>query len=189
MAATLNAHAPAAGVVVAVSATTTHSFFKQNRPFIRLIAGRGVQSDAHEGVTVQHRSRVARDASQPNLRQVHLIHAKLFEELRQSGFHLAPGQLGENITTKGIDLLALPTGTRVRIGMNAIIKVTGLRNPCRQLDDFRPGLMAALVSRVDGKIIRKAGIMAIVIADGEAHPDDPLRVALPPLPHVPLRTV
>ena len=139
---------------------------------------------------MQHRSRVARDPSQPNLRQVHLIHAELFDELRAAGFDIAPGQIGENVTTQGLDLLSLPAGTRLRLGDAAAVELTGLRNPCVQLDRFRPGLMAAVLDRdAAGGLIRKAGVMAIVLADGPVRPGDPIRVTLPPAPHQALRPV
>ena len=138
-------HSPA-GVVVAVSRSSTHSMAKTNQLVVRLVAGLGVDGDAHQGRTVQHRSRVARDPSQPNLRQVHLVHAELIDELRAGGFELHPGRIGENVTTRGIDLLALPTGTRLQLGAAAIVEVTGLRNPCSQLDAIRPGLMASVLA-------------------------------------------
>lgn len=178
------------GVVVAVSCNETHSFTKPTRDLIRLRTGLGVEGDAHCGATVQHRSRVARDPSQPNLRQVHLIHAELFDELRAAGFDIAPGQIGENVTTQGLDLLSLPAGTRLRLGDAAAVELTGLRNPCVQLDRFRPGLMAAVLDRdAAGGLIRKAGVMAIVLADGPVRPGDPIRVTLPPAPHQALRPV
>src|SRR5690348_494581 len=152
------------GKVVAVSLSPAHTMKKENQPEIRLLAGLGVEGDTHSGITVQHRSRVARDPSQPNLRQVHLIHTELHEELRQAGFKLANGQMGENITTQGIDLLGLPTGTRLHLGDEAVIEVTGLRNPCTQLDGLQPGLMKAVLDRdEEGNLIRKAGVMAVVI--------------------------
>src|SRR5438067_5658836 len=155
------------GRVEAVSRSATHSLSKGNQAAIRLLEGLGVEGDAHAGTTVKHRSRVARDPSQPNLRQVHLIHAELHEELRGSGFHLSPGQMGENITTEGIDLLGLPTGTRLRLGDAALIEITGLRNPCAQLDQIQPGLMAAVLDRdAAGNLIRKAGVMAVVVSGG-----------------------
>jgi MOSC domain-containing protein YiiM len=170
--------------VVAVSLADRHRFSKQPQLSIRLLAGLGVEGDAHAGATVRHRSRVAIDPSQPNLRQVHLIHAELFDELRGAGFDLAPGQIGENITTHGLDLLALPLGTRLRIGTEAVVEATGLRNPCAQLDRFRPGLMAATLGRdAEGRLLRKAGIMGVVLAGGEVMPGDPIRVELPPAPH------
>src|SRR3954453_8819492 len=135
------------GVVAAVSRSAPHSFSKRNEDSIRLLAGFGVAGDAHGGATVKHRSRVARDPSQPNLRQVHLIHAELFDELRAAGFEVSPGDMGENVTTRGIDLLGLSTGTRLRLGEEALLEVTGLRNPCVQLDRFRPGLMKAVLAR------------------------------------------
>lgn len=145
-------------------------------------AGLGVEGDAHSGTTVQHRSRVARDPSQPNLRQVHLIHAELFDELHAAGFDIAPGQIGENVTTQGLDLLARPTGTRLLLG--AVVELTGLRNPCVQLNRFRPGLMAAVLDRdAAGDLVRKAGVMGIVLADGTVRPGDTIRVVLPDTPH------
>lgn len=163
---------------------------KANRPAIRLLRGLGVEGDAHLGATVQHRSRVARDPSQPNLRQVHLLQAELHDELSASGFAVVPGLMGENITTRGVDLLALPTGTRLRLGPTAVLEVTGLRNPCTQLDSIQPGLMAATLSRDrEGNLIRKAGIMAVVLADGLVQPGDPITVELPSPPHSPLAPV
>jgi MOSC domain-containing protein YiiM len=154
------------------------------------LAGLGVDGDAHSGETVKHRSRVARDPSQPNLRQVHLIHAELHTELNTAGFAVAAGQMGENITTRGVDLLALPGGARLRLGQAALIEVTGLRNPCYQLDDFQQGLMRAVLDRDDqGRLVRKAGIMAVVLHGGEVRPGDPIDIELPPLPHRPLEPV
>ncbi|WP_220446520.1 MOSC domain-containing protein [Paenibacillus piri] len=157
---------------------------------IRLLAGLGVEGDAHLGRTVKHRSRVAADPTQPNLRQVHLIHGELHDELREAGFIVSPGQMGENITTRGIDLLALPTGTRLYIGETAEVEITGLRNPCDQLDRLQPGLMAAVLGRDEqGQLIRKAGIMGIVIAGGDVKPGDPIRIGLPTEPYRPLERV
>jgi MOSC domain-containing protein YiiM len=173
-----------AGIVSAVSRSPSHSFTKPNADSIRLVAGLGVDGDAHQGVTVKHRSRLERFGHLPNLRQVHLIHAELFDELRGTGFTVAAGQMGENVTTGGIDLLGLPTGTRLHLGPDAVVEVTGLRNPCRQLDKLQPGLMAATLARdPEGNLIRKAGIMGIVLADGEVREGDPIRVELPPPPH------
>lgn len=178
------------GRVVAVSRSATHSLSKENVAAIRLLTGLGVEGDAHAGATVQHRSRVARDPHQPNLRQVHLIHAELHEELRVSGFDVAPGQMGENLTTQGIDLLSLPAGTRLRLGAEAVVDITGLRNPCTQLDSLQPGLMAAVLERdPQGELIRKAGVMAVVVADGMVRPGDAIAVELPSAPHQPLRPV
>lgn len=171
------------GVVTAVARSATHTFSKPNAASIRLLTGLGVEGDAHSGKTVKHRSRVARDPNQPNLRQVHLIHSELFEELRAAGFDIVEGQMGENITTSGIDLLGLPAGARLRLGKAAVIEVTGLRNPCAQLEYLAKGLMNATLDRdADGNLIRKAGIMGIVLAGGEIQPGDPIQVELPSLP-------
>ena len=177
-------------VVVAVARDGGHRFSKPVCPSIRLLEGLGVEGDAHLGRTVQHRSRVARDPTQANLRQVHLIHAELFDELRAAGFELAPGLIGENITTRGIDLLGLPRGARLHVGQTAIVEVTGLRDPCRQLNDYRPGLMTAVLGRDEqGNLIRKAGIMGIVLADGEIRAGDAIWAELPPEPHQRLERV
>ncbi|GAA3089572.1 MOSC domain-containing protein [Streptomyces roseofulvus] len=178
------------GTVTTVSSNGTYSFSKPNRPSITLLAGLGVEGDVHAGVTVKHRSRVAQDPTQPNLRQVHLIQAELFDEVAEAGFEVAPGDLGENVTTRGIDLLALPTGTRLRLGAEAVVEVTGLRNPCAQIDDFRHGLLKQVVGRdADGEIVRKSGIMGIVLTGGEVRPGDPIAVELPAEPHRPLDRV
>ncbi|MEJ7686098.1 MAG: MOSC domain-containing protein [Variovorax sp.] len=157
-----------------------HSFSKFAEPAIRLVAGLGVQGDAHAGTTVKHRSRVARDPSAPNLRQAHLLHVELFEELMNAGFTVWPGDLGENITTEGLDLLGLARGTRLHLGADAVIEVTGLRNPCSQLDRFQPGLMAATLERdAQGKLVRKAGVMGIVLTGGEVRAGDRIHVEAP----------
>lgn len=176
--------------VVAVHRSSAHTFSKHPEDAITLVAGLGVQGDAHAGETVKHRSRVARDPTQANLRQVHLIHAELFDELVEQGFAVFPGDLGENITTRGIDLLALPAGARLRLGADAVVEVTGLRNPCSQLDRFQPGLMAAVLGRdADGRLVRKAGVMGVVRAPGDVRPGSPVVVEMPPLPHLPLAVV
>ena len=176
-----------AGVVTAVSRSARHTLIKPNEDSIRLLAGLGVEGDAHSGATVKHRSRVARDPSQPNLRQIHLIHAELHDTLREQGFAVSAGQMGENVTTRGVDLLGLPTGARLHLGDMAIVEVTGLRNPCAQLDRIQPGLMGATLKRgQDGSLVRKAGIMAVVLADGDVQPGDRIRVELPEGPHRPL---
>jgi len=163
---------------------------KQGAASIRLLIGLGVEGDAHMGETVKHRSRVARDPIQPNLRQVHLIHAELHGELAASGFDVSAGQMGENITTRGIDLLRLPSGTRLFIGKQAVVEITGLRNPCAQLEGIQPGLMAATLDRdADGTLIRKAGVMGIVLKDGNVSPGDEIRVEPPNEPHFPLAPV
>lgn len=178
------------GGVVAVSRSGEHTFRKGNVESIRLLAGLGVEGDAHLGVTVQHRSRVAADPTQPNLRQVHLIHAELHRELAAAGFTVAPGELGENVTTRGIDLLGLPTGTLLHLGAEAVVEVTGLRNPCPQINTFRAGLLKEVVGRDEaGNVVRKAGIMGVVRAGGEIRPGDPIRVEVPAPPHRPLERV
>ncbi len=173
--------------VEAVSVSPAHTMSKPAAESIRLLVGLGVDGDAHAGETVKHRSRVARDPSQPNLRQVHLIHAELHDELREQGFTLAPGEMGENVTTRGVDLLGLPVGTLLRLGDEATLEITGLRNPCGQLDGLRNGLMAATLGRdAEGNLIRKAGVMGVVVAGGEIRPGDRITVSLPAGPHQPL---
>ena len=178
------------GSVVAVASSGTHTFTKPLAEAIRLVKGLGVEGDAHLGETVKHRSRVRIDPTQPNLRQVHLIHEELFDEMAQRGHALAPGLIGENITSRGIDLLGLPLGTILEIGPSAKIEVTGLRNPCKQLNEFSAGLTQDLLDKdADGLLIRKAGIMGIVAEGGEVKPGDQIAVLLPPGPHVRLEKV
>lgn len=178
------------GTVSAVSRDQGHNFSKPNQDGIRLLAGLGVEGDAHLGVTVQHLSRIARDPSQPNLRQVHLIHGELHDELRAAGFEVGPGQLGENVTTRDIDLLGLPAGTLLRLGPDAVVEVTGLRNPCLQIDAFQQGALKQVIGRdEDGNLVRKGGIMGIVLAGGEVRPGDPIAVELPEGPHRALQPV
>lgn len=178
------------GVVTAVSRSATHTLIKPNQDSIRILAGLGVEGDAHLGETVKHRSRVAKDPNQANLRQVHLMHAELHDELKAAGFDVLVGQMGENVTTRGVDLLGLPTNTRLYLGESAVVEVTGLRNPCAQLDKIQPGLMAATLDKDEqGNIIRKAGIMGIVLSGGDVRPGDAIRVELPPEPHSPLQPV
>lgn len=176
--------------VVAVQAKSTHAFSKDAQSRIALIAGQGVAGDAHRGETVRHRSRVARDPSQPNLRQVHLIHAELFDELAGRGFTVAPGQLGENITTIGLPLLELSAGTVLRIGAQARVRITGLRNPCAQIEAFKPGLLAAVLERLpSGVRVRKAGVMGIVVDSGDVVPGDAITLEDVPAKAVPLKPV
>jgi MOSC domain-containing protein YiiM len=175
---------PGSGTVVCVCRSPTHDFSKQRRSSICLVEGLGVEGDAHQGATVKHRSRVRVDPSRPNLRQVHLIHAELLDELAGRGFGVTPGDLGENITTRGLPLLDFPAGTRLAIGDSAIVELTGLRNPCGQIEDFMPGLLAAVLDRdATGRIVRKTGVMAIVVAGGEVGDGASIRVTLPPAPH------
>ncbi len=177
-------------IVTAVSLSKSHKFSKANVLSIRILQGLGVEGDAHNGATVKHRSRVARDASQPNLRQVHLMHEELFTELATRGFTVAAGDLGENITTRGVDLLALPQGARLHIGDSAIVEVTGLRNPCSQIDKFSKGLMQAVLDRdSNGALVRKSGVMSIVITGGDIRPGDQIRIELPKGDHRPLEVV
>ncbi|MFD3515819.1 MOSC domain-containing protein [Streptomyces sp. NPDC058657] len=176
--------------VTAVSSNGTYSFTKPNRDSITLLAGLGVEGDVHAGVTVKHRSRVAQDPTQPNLRQVHFIHQELFAEVREEGFEVAPGQLGENVTTRGLDLLALPVGTLLRLGGEAVVEITGLRNPCVQIDGFQHGLLKQVTGRdAEGNIVRKAGVMGVVRTGGPVRPGDPITVELPAEPHRPLERV
>jgi len=178
------------GTITAVSRSATYTFSKPNQANIRLLAGLGVEGDAHMGEKVKHRFRVANDPDSPNLRQVHLIHAELLDELQIAGFTVLPGQMGENITTRGVDLLGLPTGARLHLGDTAVVEVTGLRDPCHQLDTFQAGLMAAVLDHdFNGNLIRKAGIMSIVLISGELKPGDPIVVELPSGPHQPLEVV
>jgi MOSC domain-containing protein YiiM len=168
------------GTVVAVNRSRRHSVSKQPRDRIVLLAGLGVEGDAHLGATVQHRSRVRRDPTSPNLRQVHLIHGELHEEPRSAGVDVSPGEMGENMTARRLDLLGLPAGTHLRVGDTAVVEVTGLRNPCLQLDGVRPGLMAATLDRDGrGRLVRKAGVMGIVVAGGEVRPGDEIRIEVP----------
>ena len=176
--------------VIAVSSRIGHHFSKTPSFSVRLLQGLGVAGDGHMGETVKHRSRVRKDPMKPNLRQVHLMHAELFDELRAKGFEVRPGDLGENITTSGIDLLALPAATRLHLGTSATVEITGLRNPCIQLDYFQKGLMAAMLDKdADGSLIRKSGVMGIVISGGDVRPGDPVRIEWPPAPHRPLQPV
>lgn len=178
------------GSVIAVSLSAGHHFSKTPSLVIRLLEGLGVAGDGHMGLTVKHRSRVRKDPTQPNLRQVHLMHQELFEELKAKGFTIKPGDLGENVTTSGIDLLALPTGARLHLGESAIVEIAGLRNPCGQLDNFQKGLMAATLDRdASGNLIRKAGIMSVVVSQGDVRPGDAIVAELPGMPHRPLQPV
>jgi len=168
------------GVVISVSRSGEHKFSKPSVPTIRLIAGLGVEGDAHAGKTMQHLSLVAKDPTQPNLRQVHLMHGELLDELNAGGFSVEPGDLAENITTRGIDLLGLPRGTKLHLGPEAVIEITGLRNPCFQFDDLQKGLLKAVLGRDgDGALVRKSGVMAVVITGGTVGSDDHIRIERP----------
>ena len=178
-------------LVEAVSRSIAHGFSKTAQTSIRLIPGEGVEGDAHRGVTVQHLYLMRRDPTQPNLCQVHLFAAEMLEELAAKSFYIGPGSLGENILTRNLDLLSLPLGTRLHLGDDAVVEVTGLRTPCSKIDDFRAGLQQHLWGERDaaGKKIRRAGIMSIVLTAGEIRPSDPIRVELPQQPHQPLGPV
>ncbi|MEP6825372.1 MAG: MOSC domain-containing protein [Ramlibacter sp.] len=178
-------------IVVAVHSSTSHSFSKFADESILLVEGLGVQGDAHAGRTVQHRSRVARDPSQPNLRQVHLLQAELFDELTERDHPVWPGELGENITTRGIDLLGLHAGALLHLGEGgAVVEVTGLRNPCSQIDRFQKGLMAAVLDRdAQGNLVRKAGVMGVVRTGGAVRAGDAIRVEQTADPRRPLEPV
>jgi MOSC domain-containing protein YiiM len=176
--------------VLAVHLSPSHTFSKQTVTSIRLVVGLGIEGDAHSGATVKHRSRVARDPTQPNLRQVHLVHGELLEQLRLQGHPVEPGSIGENITTTGLDLLALPQGAKLHIGGEAVVVVTGLRNPCAQLDNFSPGLTGAVLDRAaDGQLIRKSGVMGVVESSGTVIPGDPIAVVTPAGVQLPLKPV
>ncbi len=179
-----------AAYVIAVCRSGGHTFSKAAVEGIRLLEGLGVEGDAHAGTTVKHRSRVAQDPSQPNLRQVHLLHAELFDELASGGFAVTAGDLGENVTTRGIDLLQLPRGTLLWFGASACVEITGLRNPCAQIERFQTGLLSAVLDRrEDGAVLRKAGVMGIVRAGGEVRVGDAIAVELPAGPHHALQVV
>ncbi|QZQ55467.1 MOSC domain-containing protein [Curtobacterium sp. TC1] len=166
--------------VIAVSRDDVHRFSKPVVDEVTLVAGWGIEGDAHAGTTVQHRSRVARDPSQPNLRQVHLLHAEVFDDVAEAGFRVEPGQMGENVTTRGVDLLGLPTGTLLHLGDEACVRVTGLRNPCQQINGFEPGLLREVLGRdEDGAVVRKGGVMSVVVTGGVVRTGDSIRVELP----------
>ena len=173
-------------VVCAVHSSGRHTFSKAPKDAIRLLENWGVEGDAHSGTTDQHRYHIRKFGQQPNLRQVHLIHAELLDDLRTKGHTVLPGELGENISTRNVELLGLPTGTRLRIGAEAIIELTGLRNPCRQIDEFQPGLLSHVVERRPDGIVRKGGVMSIVLRGGIVRAGDRIEIELPPPPHAPL---
>jgi MOSC domain-containing protein YiiM len=177
-------------IVTAVSRSKGHTFSKPNAPMIRLITGLGVEGDTHMGEKIKHRHHVRKNPDALNLRQVHLLQEELLDELRAGGFGVRPGAIGENVTTRGIDLLALPKGARLRLGAEAVIEITGLRNPCRQIEAFERGLLSAVLGRdAEGHLIRKAGVMAVVRAGGVVEVGDAIAVMLPEGEHHPLLPV
>jgi MOSC domain-containing protein YiiM len=176
--------------VVAVHRDARHRFSKQQVPAITLLEGLGVEGDAHAGALVQHRSRVRRDPDQPNLRQVHLLQGELLDDVAGHGHRVAPGDLGENVTTRGVDLLGLPTGTRLHLGADAVVRVEGLRNPCVQIEAYDEGLLRHVALRApDGSVVRRAGVMGVVVTGGVVRPGDPIAIVLPTGPHRPLAPV
>ncbi|MGN9790598.1 MOSC domain-containing protein [Streptomyces sp. NPDC054847] len=177
--------------VTAVSSNGTYSFSKPNRESITLLAGLGVEGDVHAGETVKHRFRMQHEPHLPNLRQVHLMHEELFDELATKGFTVAAGELGENISTRGIDLLGLPTGALLRLGEEAIVEVTGLRNPCSQINTFQQGLLKEVfeLDATTGDFTFKSGIMGVVRQGGTVRPGDTIAVELPAGPHRPMERV
>jgi MOSC domain-containing protein YiiM len=176
----------ALAIVVAVHCSGKHAFSKLPKDSIRLIENWGVEGDAHAGPNDQHLYHIRRFGQQPNLRQVHLIHSELLDDVGTKGHQVLPGALGENISTRNIDLLGLPQGTRLRIGPQAVVELTGLRNPCRQIDEFQPGLRSHLVERTPEGVVRRGGVMSIVLSGGIVRPGDRIEVELPPPPHAPL---
>ena len=129
--------------------------------------------------------RVQRDAEQPNLRQVHLVASELFTEVADQGFSVGPGDIGENVTTAGLDLVRLPVGSIVRLGPDALVALTGLRNPCVQIDAFQEGLQGAMLGRDhDGSLLRKSGVMSVVVRGGVVSTGDTIEVRFPPGPAV-----
>lgn len=173
-------------VVVSVQSSTRHAFSKAPKQSVRLIENVGVEGDSHAGINDQHRYHIRRFGEHPNLRQVHVIQAELFDQLLEKGHTVRPGELGENISTRNVDLLSLPVGTRLHFGGEAVIELTGLRNPCSQIEKFQPGLFQHLVEKTPAGMVRKTGVMSIVIKGGEVYPGDMIDIELPPLPHKPL---
>lgn len=176
--------------VISVGRKAAHEFSKPPCDVIRLVEGLGVEGDVHLGKTVQHLSRIARDPTVLNVRQVHLMSSEFHDELNAAGFSVAAGDLGENVTTRGIDLIKLPKGTQLHIGDGVIVEVTGLRNPCHQIDNFQKGLLKACLGRDEAdNLVRKTGVMSIVVSGGNVRAGDAIRVALPAGPHLPLEVV
>jgi len=170
--------------ILGVFASRSHKFSKPGRDAVTLIEGLGIEGDSHFGATVQHIYDARRDPARPNARQVHLIQAELLDEVNAKGFRVQPGDLGENVSTRGIDLLCLPARTRLTLGPDAVIELTGLRNPCFQIDKFQKGLLAVVNNKAPGGgTIRRAGVMSVVLQGGVVRPDDSITVELPAGPH------
>lgn len=170
--------------VISVSRSSGHSFRKACEESINLIEGFGVEGDVHAGKKIKHTFLAKEDPDRKNIRQIHLIAAELFTELKGKGFNVDPGQLGENITTEGIDLLSLPTGTLLHIGNGAVIELTALRQPCIQIDEFQQGLLKEVVYKDSGgNIIRKVGVMGVILVSGAVSPNDEIIVETPDKPH------
>jgi len=172
------------GVVLAVHRSDEHTFAKPTVDSVTLLPGLGVEGDAHLGAQVKHRSRVAADPNQPNLRQVHLVMSELLDDVRAAGHEIEPGRLGENVTTTGIDLIGLPVGSMLRIGDTALVALTGLRNPCKQIRDVGDGVLKMMF--VDGERygrpgeqIGRTGVMGVVVAGGTVSAGDEIAVRYP----------
>ena len=109
---------------------------------------------------------------------------EILSELNDKGFSVIPGELGENITTQGIDLLSLPQGCQLHIGKTTIIELTALRNPCVQIENFQTGMLKEVISKdKQGKIMRKLGMMGVVLSGGHVQPNDEITIQLPEQPH------
>jgi MOSC domain-containing protein YiiM len=172
--------------VVAVHRKEEYGVFKEIQESVHLVKGFGVQGDAHMGTLVQHRYNKKQNPNQPNLRQVHLIQAELFDDLKELGLIVKPGEMGENITTRNIDIINLPLDTKLHLGDSAILQLTGLREPCGQLNTVQKGLKNAVLDE-SGK--SRVGVMSVVLRGGAVKADDLIRVELPSEPHQDLQPV
>jgi MOSC domain len=167
------------GTVVAVAADRGHRFSKPTRDRIVLLEGHGVEGDAHAGPFVRHRYLARRRPRVPNLRQVHLIPSELFRSLSEAGFEVAAGDLGENITTTGLDLERMPLGTLIEFGLMAMIELTGLRTPCVLIDRFQAGLKRQVLSSDETGPPFKCGVLGVVRSGGPVAAGDAARARLP----------
>jgi len=177
------------GRVVGLARDGRNGFSKSAMDTICLIQGQGVEGDAHSGPFVRHRYLARRQPRLPNLRQVHLIPSELFEALRNAGYDLHPGDLGDNIATAGLDLETLPMGALLDLGSEACIELTGLRTPCVLIDRFRTGLKRQMVCSEPVAPRFRCGVMSIVRTGGRLAVGDPIRVRLPPKPWTDLPAV